>query len=230
MALLKGAERHARMVSGILILCCGALIGIFGLSIIAAGERSPKTSLILDETFHVDPNIYREAHSVKAPDGRETNLYENTFYLVVANSSGDGKTLRKVQLEYRGYEAPFAAEIKDSTANEIDIKHGNGAFFVIGRIVSSKNLGMFKGSVTIDDKRIKAFEQRDAMDALSFNIGSSENKDRFALGSPPSPPTGWILIAVISAEDKKSRVVKLNIDARDKTNPVTFARGEVELR
>jgi hypothetical protein len=214
------------MVSGIFILCCGVVIGIFGLSIIAAGEGAPKTEVVHDETFYVDPNIYREAHSVKAPDGRETNLYENTFYLVVANLSDDGKTLRKVQVEYRGYEAPFAAEIKDSTANEVDIKHGNGAFFVIGRIVSSKSFGMFKGSVTIEDKRIKAFEQRDAADTLSFNVGSSENKDRFALGNPPSPPTGWILIAVISAEDKKSRVVKLNIDTRDKTNPVTVAKGE----
>jgi hypothetical protein len=215
------------MVAGTFILCCAVVIGIFGLSIIAAGEGSPKTAVIQDGTFYVDPNIYRETHLVRTPDGRETNLYENTFYLVVANLSDDGKTLRKVQVEYRGYEAPFAAEIKDATTNEVDIKHGNGAFFVIGRIVSSKNLGMFKGSVTIEDKRIKAFEQRDATDALSFNIGSPENKDRFALGSPPSPPTGWILIAVISAEDKKSQVVKLNIDARDKTNPVTFAKGEM---
>ncbi len=66
------------------------------------------------------------------------------------------------------------------------------------------------------------------MEALSFNVGSLGNKYQFALGSPPYPPTGWILIAVISAEDKKSRAVKLNIDARDQKNPVTFAKGEMD--
>jgi hypothetical protein len=184
--------------------------------------------LVQPSPFEVGPNIYSESRSVKAPDGRETNIYENTFYLIVANSSDDGKTLRKVQVEFRGYEAPFAAEIKDSTLSEIDIKHGNAAFFVIGRIVSSKNIGAFKGSVTIEESHLKSFEQRASLDQLGFNIGALGNKYRFTLGSPPYPPTGWVLIAVISAEDRKSRAVTLNIDARDQKNPVTFAKGEIE--
>lgn len=35
---LKEATRRARMISGIIILCCGVVISIFGLSIIAAGD------------------------------------------------------------------------------------------------------------------------------------------------------------------------------------------------
>lgn len=221
----KDGHRRASMIAGILIVCCGVGLGIFGLSIIAGGEK-PK-SLTQDGPFFIDPNIYSESRAVKASDGRETSLYENTFYLVVANQSDDGKTLRKVQVEYRGYDAPLPAEIKDSTLSDADIKHGNGAFFAIGRIVSLKNIGMFKGSVIIDDDHLKSFEHNDMLDAISFHVsGGSKGKYHFALGNPPYPPTGWILIAVISAEDKKSRVVRLTIDARDKTHPVRLAKDE----
>jgi len=75
----KGASRQRRMIAGILILCCGVGIGIFGLSIIAAGEK-PKT-LSQMGPFFVEPNIYSESRSVKAPDGRETNLYENIYFI-----------------------------------------------------------------------------------------------------------------------------------------------------
>jgi hypothetical protein len=215
------------MIYGFLVMFIGCGIGIFGLSIVASGDKT-KIAADRGSAFTLGSHIYSESCSVKAADGRETNLYENTFYLIVANSSDDGKTLRRVQVEYRGYEAPFPAEIKDSTFSEVDIKHGNGAFFVIGRIVSEKNIGLFKGSVTIEDKYLQAYEQRASMQSPSFNVASLGNKYQFSLGNPPYPPTGWILIAVISAEDKKSRTVKLNIDARDQKNPVTFAKGEVD--
>jgi hypothetical protein len=99
-------DMMGRQTAGILVFICGATIGVFGLSMIAAGEKS-KAPATQDTTFTIGPNIYSEARSVRAPDGRETNLYENTFYLIVANSSEDGKTLRRVQVEYRGYEPSF---------------------------------------------------------------------------------------------------------------------------
>jgi len=129
-------------------------------------------------------------------------------------------------VEYRGYDAPRAAEIKDSASTEIDIKHGNGAFFVIGRIVSGNNIGVFKGSVTIDDNSLKSFEHNDTLGAVSFHVSGGSGNFHFALGTLPDTPSRWILIAVISAEDKKSRMVRLNIDARDKRHPVTFAKDE----
>jgi hypothetical protein len=171
--------------------------------------------------FTLGPHIYSESHHVKGTDGRETKLYENIFYLIVSNSSEDGKTLRKVETELRGYEAPVVAAIKDSTASEVDIKHGNAAFFVIGRIVSPDRTGLSQGPVAIEDRLLKAFEQRGQ--APSFYIGTAENKYQFALSSVPYPSTGWELFAVISAEDRKSRSVKLIVDPRDKKNPVTYA-------
>ena len=41
---LEHGTRRARMITGILILCCGMGIGIFGLSIIAAGEQPQLTA------------------------------------------------------------------------------------------------------------------------------------------------------------------------------------------
>lgn len=214
-------------VTGLLLLVLGIAVGVFGLSMIAAGDK-PKKIGKEDVTFAIEPHVYSESRSIKAPDGRETNLYENTFHLIVANLSEDGKTLRKVHTEYRGYEAPVIAEIKDSTASEVDIKHGNAAFFVIGRIVSPKNIGLFKGSITMDDDLLKTFEHPAYGERPTVYVGKIGSRYQFGLGSPPYPPTGWVLVAVISAEDKKSRVVKLNVDARDQKNPVTFAKGEVE--
>lgn len=210
--------------AGIAILIAAICAGVFGLSLIASGEKHK--SPIQDGPFNVDPNIYSESRAVKSASGRETDLYENTYYLIVVNTSDDGKTLRKVQVEYRGYDAPRPADIKDSTSAEVDIKHGNAAFFVIGRVISTKVNGMFKGNVTFDDETLRTFEHPSYAEHIGFHLSSNSdtNKYKFVLGSPPYPATGWVLPAVISAEDKKSRTVMLSIDARNELKPVSFAK------
>jgi len=40
----KKSTQRAHMIYGIIILCCGMLVGVFGLSIIAAGEREANTN------------------------------------------------------------------------------------------------------------------------------------------------------------------------------------------
>jgi hypothetical protein len=222
------------MLSGIFIICCSIMMGIFGLSIIAAGDRpkgsqpAPET----DQTFTLDPHIYGESRSIKATDGRETQLYENTFYLLVGNFSDDGKTLKRVQARIQGYETPVVAEVRDSASKgEIDIRHGEWAFFVIGRTVTTSPSGTFAGWTTISDaSQIKSYEHNLQIEAPSFEISTFDAKRRFALAVQSFPPTGWRVSVLISAEDKKSRNVALVVAPKNLKSPVFYESPEAEKK
>jgi hypothetical protein len=81
-----------------------------------------------DETFGFGQTIYYESRSIKAPDGRETRLYETKFSIVVSNASEDGKTLRDVQAEIHGYETPVLAGIRGFAFDKIDLFSNTGIF------------------------------------------------------------------------------------------------------
>jgi hypothetical protein len=137
-----------RQTFGILVLICGAGLGVLGLSIIAAGETTKTASIILQsDTYRFGETIYIESRSVLAPDGRDTKLYETNFFIVVSNALEDGRTLRSLQVEIRGYETPVIAPIRGNQPEKIDLKHGQAAFFQVGRIVRSHFFGNFVGTV-----------------------------------------------------------------------------------
>jgi hypothetical protein len=191
--------------------------------LIAAGESvSPIKVSVSDGAFALGADIYSEARSIKATDGRETQFYESTFYLIIGNLAEDGKTLKRVQARIEGYETPVLAAIKDSSSNQIDIRHGEWAYFVIGRIVSKKNIGTFKGSVTVEDSRLRAFENNIPQGTFSFDVWSFETKREYGLASRPEFPDPWELKLVISADDRISMPIILNIDPLNHRTPVTY--------
>ncbi|MCP3466273.1 hypothetical protein [Bradyrhizobium sp. CCGUVB23] len=210
--------KSQKMIVGISLLITSIALGVWALSILAAGDRSSARR----GPFELGAHIYTESRLVKAESGRDTGLHENTFYLVVANSSDDGSTIRKVQVEIRGYEAPVASEIKDTETSEIDIKHGNAAFFVLGRIVSSSIMGVAVGSVTIEDRYLEMFEHNVQRGMLRFDVGTRGNKYRFALALETDRPSIWNLIAVISADDRRSVPIDLMIDPQEKKRPMKY--------
>jgi len=205
-----------------------SLVGLLGGGIMLARIREATASQ--HATYALAPHIYSEAHSIKAKNGRETKLYENTFYLVVGNSSDDGATLKRVQAEIQGYETPVLAPIKDSALSEIDLKHGQWAFFAVGRIVSTANIGLFKGSVTIDDDQLKFFEHNVPLGGLKFDVWSFDNKRHYGLGGPSYPSDGWKMTMLISSQDKKSKQIALNIDPQNQKTPVTYDSSERSVR
>ncbi len=188
-----------------------------------------KSSLVrADETFGFGQTIYYESRSIKAPDGRETKLYENRFYIVTSNASEDGRTLRNVQAEILGYETPVLAAIRGSTFDKIDIKHGQAAFFFLGRTVGTDYLGNFVGTTTYEYDRLKQYEHNiPSGHKPSFEVWSCDNVYRYGLADPP-PPSGWKLTMLISAEDKKSRRVVLDVNPGNQI-PVTYEKGEVSI-
>ncbi|UPJ52234.1 hypothetical protein IVB30_13260 [Bradyrhizobium sp. 200] len=216
--------------TGILVLICGVGLGVLGLSIIAAGDKpkpASSNSLPRSDVFTLAPYIYSEARSIKAADGRETNLWENSFYLMVGNQSEDGKTLRKAQARIQGYDRPvLLATIKDTTANETDIRHGEWAFFMVGRLVLPKPIGMWKGNTTIEDNFLKSYENNIPMGVLTFDVWSSDTKRQYGIAHLPEHPVTWKLPIVVSADDKKSLMVVLKINFEDQKTPVTYDNDE----
>jgi hypothetical protein len=107
---LNHGTKRARMLSGIFILCCGAGIGVFGLSIIAAGESSsakvaethaPSIDLLpLEEasrlaSAELDDVPFYSLGNVATRDAPQQRLYFWAHKLAksVPIYSGDGKSL-----------------------------------------------------------------------------------------------------------------------------------------
>jgi hypothetical protein len=181
-----------------------------------------------DETFGFGQTIYYESRSIKAPDGRETRLYETKFYIVVSNASEDGKTLRDVQAEIHGYETPVLAGIRGFAFDKIDLKHGQTAFFFLGRTIGTDYLGNFVGDTTYENDRLKQYDHNIASGRKpTFEVWSVDNVYRYGLNDPP-PSTGWKLLVLISAEDKKSKQIILDINPVNQI-PVSYEKGRATV-
>jgi hypothetical protein len=187
-------------------------------------DESPASAISpAEKTFDFSPTIYYESRSIKAPDGRETKLYETNFYVIVSNPSDDGKTLRNVQAEIRGYETPVVAAIRGSASDKIDLKHGQAGFFLLGRTVGTEFSGNFVGSTTYADDKLKQYDFIIASGTKPvFEVWSFDNVYRFGL--QPSDAVVWKLTVLISAEDKKSRQVVLDVNPTAHV-PVSYENG-----
>jgi hypothetical protein len=213
---------------------CAAMVGAVIWSLSKPGVSNSPVMSPTSGAFTLGKHIYAESRTIKAADGRETKLYENSFYLIAGNQSEDGKTLKRVQARVHFVDAPvLLATLKDTTANETDIRQGEWAFFMVGRIVSSKILGTYNGYTTVDDNFLKAYEHNIPMGGLSFEVWSYETKRRYALAYQPEHPNVWNLPIVVSADDQKSLSVVVDINLGDLTNPVSIhqeATGDAKKR
>lgn len=217
-----GAMGQRYVGSALLLLGIGA--GVIGLSLIAAGDsKKDEATTIRIGAFTFGRRIYCESMAIKSSNGRETDFFENSFYLVVGNQTEDGKTLKRMQARVHWVEAPvLLATIKDTTASETDVRHGELAFFMVGRIVSSKAVGVYKGSSVVEDDKLKSYEVNVPAKALSFEVWSHETKRQYGLGQMPNRNHVWQIPVVISADDQKSVNVALRIDMSDQISPVTL--------
>jgi hypothetical protein len=217
MLMIASGERM--MAIGFTSVITGCVIGIFGMSMIASGEKPNR-----DEAFALGQAIYYESRSVRAPDKRDTRFFETKFYIVVCDRMEDGKTLRNVQAEIYGYDTPVVAAIRDFNFNKIDLKHSQIAYFLLGKTVGSDFLGNFVGVVNYDRDLLKRYEHNIVSGFKpTFEVWSYENIYRFGLNDPPLE--GWKLGILISADDKKSRRVILDVNP-SKRIPIRYERTE----
>ena len=210
-----------RQAIGLVVIFLSVLIGVFGLWLIAAPVSKEKQASA-SATFTLGNAIYYESRAIKTPDGRDTRLYETTFYLIVSNTTSDGSTLRNIQAEIVGYDTPVVAGIRGSPLDRIDLKHGQAAFFLIGKTVGTHYLGNFVGDVVYVPDKMRRYVQNIASGRRpTFEVWSFDNVYRYGLNQEMEK-SNWPLRAVISADDRKSKTVDLEVKSSSQI-PVSYA-------
>jgi hypothetical protein len=224
--LVAAHSERGKMIVGVALLILGCAIGVVGLSIVASGGRIFALEKLESEAFSVGRSVYAETRSVRTTDGSDTGLYENRFYLIVGNNLKDGRTLKRTQARILGYETPtLLSTIKETTASETDIRDGELAYFFIGRIISSKNIGHYKGITTLKNERfLPEYQHNIPIGALTFEVWSSasEKEPQFGLNQWPNRAFVWPITVVVSADDVKSLRVILKVNLDNEKSSVSF--------
>lgn len=173
------------------------------------------------QIFTVPKDVHCEAHPVWSySDQKNTGFYENVFYLAVGNDLDTGKTLKRAQARIFHFGPPALCRVKDSTSEDIDIRHGEWAYFEIGRLVSKEIIGLPYDRVVFEENKLEAYEHNIPRGYLSFKIYSAENEREYGLAYLPENPNVWSLFVVISADDVKATRVNINIDMAKDRSPV----------
>jgi len=177
--------------------------------------------------FFFAPHIHTETRSIKSADGKDTELYENTYYLGVGNDEPSGKNLRRVQVRLFGYDlATQTTLLGADTISETDIRHGEIIYFKVGRVVSKRFGELPKGSVIVSDKENEMYVHNIGLGGASFEIWNTEQKRQFGLHNrqmPDGPPSVWPLGALITADDTKSVQLALKIDFGNEKSLVSIS-------
>jgi hypothetical protein len=209
----RPAWRQARMVFGILVTLIGCGIGAFGLSIVAAGEKSSKTSETKPSVFRYEKGAFVESRLVKWSDGSHSELHETNYYLPIWHSLDTGQQLKsvKARIFMIGHE-PIAARVKETGEFSVNLRHGEVALFKIGRVVSMDD-EFVSGSVTFDDEEKRKYQHYRKEHGKHFEV-FSESGAAFGIGDArpaPAPETRWFNI-VISADDVVSLSISVFLD------------------
>jgi hypothetical protein len=173
-------------------------------------------------SFLAADHIYAESKWVKWKDGGETGLYETRFYLPIGNALSDGKTLERVQARIFLMGEPLLARVKETGNTEIDIRHGEWAFFQLGSLVSKEMHGVIHGGVEMDGERRKQFEHNIPLGALSFEVWEPSGKHAYGLGHMPANPGKFTLLVIVSANGVLARHIPITIDLTN-NNPVSYS-------
>jgi hypothetical protein len=173
--------------------------------------------------FSVAPHVYAETRSIHDENGNETPFYEAIFFLVVGNGLTDGRTLRRTQMRIAHYGAPVIANVRDSSALEIDLRHGEWAFFEIGRIVSKEVIFGFAGHTKVDASQLRSYQHNVPNGYLSFELRGATGRS-VGLGHQPDYPHVWELRLIVSADEVISTNVIARIDFANRKSPVSIER------
>jgi hypothetical protein len=175
-----------------------------------------------NQHFKLDERIYAESHSIKWLSGDEDSpLFLTIFYLIVGNATATGQTLKATQARIFFHGEPVISRVKETGGRAIDIRHGEWAFFEIGRIVSPKLLGLMKETVVLDDEAKRQHGHNVPLGFLSFEVHSASGKREYGLGHNPELPTPWPLLVVVSADDVLAMQARLTVEMRESGTVVT---------
>lgn len=173
-------------------------------------------------TIKVATSIYCECNAIGRPLDDGTCFYENRFHLVVGNNRPDGTSLRRVQCRVFLMGAPTLLLLKGSESDATDIRHGEWAFFEIGKIVSKTAIGLYTQSKESIEIMPRADYQHNVPQGfLTFEMRDAAGRNS-GLGHRPEHPNTWKILTIISADDVLARQVQIEIDMADIKSPVTW--------
>jgi hypothetical protein len=193
-----------------------------------------QSQLIKKPPFFFLPYVYSESRSINTWGGKDTELYEISYYLGVGNDEPSGKNLKRVQVRLFGYDLPTQTALMGPNAlSEVEMRHGEVTFFKIGRVITKKHNGTHKGSISFNDKDLSMYLHNVNLGVESFEIWSSEQKRQYGLSGMAvegRPPPAWPLGALISADDTKSAQIWLNIDFGNDKTLVSISEGNSDAK
>jgi hypothetical protein len=168
-------------------------------------------------------HVHSESRAVKwgRPKAGNSNLYETIVYIPVGNALTDGRMLKRVQARVFQPGGPATiARIRGIEAGEIDLRHGEWAYFEIGRIVWSEWVGNLQGSIVLGAEARRQYEHNVPRGYLSFEIRPFGDRG-YGLGyTPGAEPFAWTMR--FSADDATSTTIVLKIDMSKTETLVTY--------
>jgi len=200
------------------------LLGVIGIIwFLIAYNRDHKSKAMAQDggAFFKLAYVYCETKSIKWEDGEENSLFENQFYLVIGNALDTGETLKRSQARIFHMGEPVLSRVKETGHSEIDIRHGEIAFFEIGKIVSPDIFGMLNGSVTLDSKAKWLYPHNIPLGVRTFEVSASGKRSYGLSYTPQSPSAVWALWMVVSADDAIAMQVRVSIDLAATKSPVS---------
>jgi hypothetical protein len=173
--------------------------------------------------FTIADHIYCEAYPFPVEEGGEEKLYLNVFYLAVSNRLKNWQNLNRVQARIFHYGPPTLCRIKDAAEGQTDIRHGEWAYFEIGRLASKNMLGLTVFG-DVEQRFLKTYRHNVPRGYLSFEVHSTNSGREYSLGHRAEYPIVWQLLLVLSGDDVQSAQVMLQIDMSNDKKPVSVGK------
>lgn len=181
-------------------------------------DQRYKSSFILAEYVHCVTRFI-----TRSSDGQKTNFYLNTFYIPVGNGLNDGRTLRHAQARIFLHDDVAIIPVLGAKAGQVDIRHGEWAYFEIGKIVSENDKGLIDYQKLLwKMKRLKQYEHNVPKGFISFEISTYDGVRRTGVVHQPKHPHQWSVILIVPADDAIALKVRININMQNTTMPVSY--------
>lgn len=169
--------------------------------------------------FKVMATPHSEGYKLRSKNGN-TEYFLTKYFIAIGNNLDKGTTLRRVQARLFFYGPPILCGIRDSELSEIDIRHGELAYFKIGQIATLDLQSIYHGIEEVDEKQMRVYEHNLPKGFVKFEVLNFNNKPAFSLNYTPEASEPWSFFVVLSADDVTSVAVHFKIDMTKMDKPV----------
>jgi hypothetical protein len=175
-----------------------------------------------EPAFRFEKNAFVETKLIKWGNGDNSGLFETRYYLLVGNAMNTGRQIKnaKARIFFMGQE-PRLARVKESGELSTDIRHGEWAFFEIGKMVTNDAFPT-GGAVFYGDEEKKRYQHIKPEHPKHLEILLPSGQSAYGIfQSHDTPPGVWPMSMVIAADDMVSLQLKVSLDLFKKA-PITF--------